>query len=94
MGATAERTVRLPADLHARPAGKISKAAAAFAAAVRLASNGREVDARSVLLVMSLGATKDTEVTVRATGDDADRAVETLSEMLASVTPIEPGTSG
>jgi len=31
---------------------------------------------------MGLGATKGTEVTVRAEGDDADAAVRTLAEML------------
>jgi phosphotransferase system HPr (HPr) family protein len=71
MSRSSERTIVLPDDLHARPAGQFSKTAAGFAAKVTVAAGDREVDARSVLMVMGLGATKGTEVTVRAEGDDA-----------------------
>jgi phosphocarrier protein HPr len=94
MSPSSERTVRLPADLHARPAGQISLAAARFASRVALQCAGKEIDARSVLLVMSLGATKDTEVTVRAEGEDADQAVATVAGMLESLTPIDAVASG
>jgi phosphotransferase system HPr (HPr) family protein len=94
MSPSSERTVRLPADLHARPAGQLSRTAAGFKAKVTLAAGEREIDARSVLLVMGLGATKDTEVTVRAEGEDAAEAVEALSSMLAAVTPVDTAASG
>ena len=94
MSQSSERTVRLPADLHARPAGQLSRTAAGFKSKVTLATGDREIDARSVLLVMGLGATKDTEVTVRAEGDDAAEAVDMLSGMLAAVTPIDATASG
>ena len=88
-----EATVRLPADLHARPAGQLARAAAGFAATVTVRVGGREVDARSVLLVMSLGATAGTEVTVRASGAEAEAAVRALAAILASGTPIERSPS-
>jgi phosphotransferase system HPr (HPr) family protein len=98
MSPSSERTVRLPADLHARPAGQISLAAARFASKVAIEWAGRAIDARSVLLVMSLGATKDSEVTVRAEGQDASQAVDTLAGMLEALTPMEaapgPASSG
>jgi phosphotransferase system HPr (HPr) family protein len=89
MSRSSERTVRLPADLHARPAGLLSRTAAGFEAKVTLATPTKEVDARSVLGVMALGAREGTEVTVRATGGDAESAVERLSAMLEVITPIE-----
>jgi phosphocarrier protein HPr len=89
MSPSSERTVRLPADLHARPAGQLSRAAAGFGSAVTLVAGGKEVNARSVLLVMSLGATKGTDITVRAEGHDAEVAVQALAEMLAAVTPVD-----
>ncbi|MDP9341002.1 MAG: HPr family phosphocarrier protein [Actinomycetota bacterium] len=90
MSPSSERTVLLPADLHARPAGQLSRVAAGFGSRpITLIAGGKEVDARSVLLVMQLGATKGTEVTVRAVGDDAEQAVETLAGMLAAVTPVD-----
>jgi phosphotransferase system HPr (HPr) family protein len=94
MSRSSERTVRLPADLHARPAGQLSRAAAGFASKVTLLVGEREIDARSVLLVMSLGATKDTDLVVRAQGEDAEEAVETLSGMLAAITPVDAAASG
>jgi phosphotransferase system HPr (HPr) family protein len=94
MSPSSERTVRLPADLHARPAGLLSRTAAGFRSKVTLAVGEREIDARSVLLVMQLGATKDTEVTVRAEGEDAEQAVDTLSDMLAAVAPENATASG
>jgi phosphocarrier protein HPr len=81
----AVRSVVLPVDLHARPAGRFSQEAARHAAQVTVAAGEKEVDARSVLLVMALGATAGTEVTIRATGDDADQAADALAELLANV---------
>jgi phosphocarrier protein HPr len=89
MSPSSERTVRLPADLHARPAGLLSRTAAGFESKVTFATPAKEVDARSVLMVMALGATEGTEVTVRATGPDAEDAVERLAAMLEVITPIE-----
>jgi phosphocarrier protein HPr len=80
----AKRTVRLPVDLHARPAGKFTQQAARFRSTVTVAVGEREVDARSVLLVMGLGATAGSDVTIRAVGDDAADAVEELGELLLS----------
>lgn len=89
MSPSSERTVRLEADLHARPAGRFSRTAAGFGSSVRLRLGDREVDARSVLLVMGLGATAGADVTITATGDDADNAVEALAGILEEAAPIE-----
>lgn len=94
MSRSSERTVRLSADLHARPAGQFSRAAAGFASTVAVEAGERSVDARSVLLVMSLGATKGAEVTVRAEGDDAEQAVEALVGILTAARPIETSDIG
>lgn len=80
---SAELVVTLPADLHARPAGRLARAAAGFRSTVTIGAGDRSVDARSVLLVMALGATIGTDVTIRAEGEDADDAVAALGEILA-----------
>jgi phosphocarrier protein HPr len=89
MSPSSERTVRLPADLHARPAGLLSRTAAGFASKVTFVAADREVDARSVLMVMGLGARAGTELTVRASGTDAGQAVERLAAMLEIISPME-----
>ena len=85
-GATAEGTITLAGDLHARPAGALSVAAAKFASSIRLAAGGREADAKSVLAVMQLGAAAGTPVTVSASGPDASDAVAAIIAALAAAT--------
>ena len=79
-----EITIVLPANLHARPAGRLARAAAGFTSAVQLEHAGRTVNPTGVLAVMSLGATAGTTVTVRAEGPDADQAVTALADILAN----------
>jgi phosphotransferase system HPr (HPr) family protein len=78
-----ERSVVLPVDLHARPAGKLTRAAAGFAAVTTLVAGERSASARSVLAVMALGATAGTTVSVRAVGADAGAAADALAAVLA-----------
>jgi phosphocarrier protein HPr len=83
MPPSSSAVVQLPADLHARPAGVFCKAAAAFESVITISFGDKAVDARSVLMVMSLGATKGSAVTVSALGTDADGAVQQLARILA-----------
>ncbi|GGV33725.1 hypothetical protein GCM10010495_58240 [Kitasatospora herbaricolor] len=80
--ATAEATVRLPVDLHARPAGALARAAAGFRSGIRVEHAGRSVSPTGILAVMGLGATRGTDVTVRAEGEDAAAAVAALARVL------------
>lgn len=79
--ATAERTVALPAgvDLHARPAAQFVRTAMGFSARVVVGVGEREADAKSLLSVLALGAKGGTPLRLRADGDDAPGAVETLA---------------
>lgn len=78
----AEAAVVLPANLHARPAGRLAKAAAGFTSAVQLEYAGRTVNPTGVLAVMGLGAVAGATVTVRADGPDAEAAVGVLADIL------------
>ncbi|WP_326651862.1 MULTISPECIES: HPr family phosphocarrier protein [unclassified Streptomyces] len=79
-----EIAVVLPANLHARPAGQLARAAAEYTSAIQLEHGGRTVNPTGVLAVMGLGATAGSTVTVRAEGPDADQAVTALAEILAT----------
>ena len=85
MSQSCELTVRLPADLHARPAGQMVQAVANFDASIVVAFGPREADARSVLAVMGLGATADGDVTLRASGPDAEQAVAAVALLLGAL---------
>jgi phosphotransferase system HPr (HPr) family protein len=78
-----ESTVTLPANLHARPAGKLAQAAGRFASTIRIRHGSKSVNPVGVLAVMSLGATAGSTITVTADGPDAEQAVRTLTEVLS-----------
>ena len=79
-GGAIERTVVLVNrdGLHARPAADFVKLAGSFDA--RIDVNG--VDAQSLLAIMSLGLVRGADARIRATGPDARRAVDELSELI------------
>jgi len=86
MPESSEATITLTGDLHARPAGALSVAAAKFGSAVELTVGANQANAKSVLAVMQLGASRGQQVTVRAVGPDASDAVAALIAILAETT--------
>lgn len=72
-------------DLHARPAADFVRTAMGFGAAIQVAANGREADAKSLLTVLALGAKGGTELRLTATGDDGDVALEALRDRVATL---------
>jgi phosphotransferase system HPr (HPr) family protein len=64
--------------LHARPASAFVRRAREFTSDITVSSGNREVNAKSILGLLSLGISKGQTVIVRATGIDADRALAAL----------------
>ena len=83
---TAQAEVVLPpdVDLHARPAATFVRAAMGFSARVWIGVGGREVDAKSLLSILALGAKRGTPLRLRAEGEDADSAVQALVATVAA----------
>ena len=75
-------TITDPQGIHARPAGEFVKAAAGFPCAVTIAKDGKEVDAKRILGVMSLGVKQGMEITVKTDGDQEEEAAAALEEFL------------
>lgn len=81
----AERTVTIASasGLHARPAGIFAQAAGEQPATVTIEkAGGNAVQASSMLMLMTLGAGKGDEVTLRAEGEGADESVAALAALL------------
>ncbi len=74
------RTVRIRNrhGLHARPAASFVKMAATFDAAVWVAKEDLEVNGKSIMGMMMLAAEHGTDITIRASGPDAEAAVSQL----------------
>ncbi len=70
--------------LHLRVARDFAEMARKFSSKVRVVCETRDVDGKSVLEMLTLGAVPGSKVRLRADGDDAEEAVQRLSEYLAS----------
>lgn len=86
MSRSSEMSVVLPAALHARPAGAVVRAVAAFSAEVEVRHGERSASARSALRLMSLGAPAGAVVLVHGVGEDAEAAVAAVAAALAAAT--------
>ncbi len=88
----AEASVELTVDhehgLHLRPAAEFVRLASRFKSDVRVANLTRGLDrqanARSLLEVTTLGVDRGHRIRLTATGEDAEAAVEALSELIRS----------
>ncbi|MDY6815824.1 MAG: HPr family phosphocarrier protein [Pseudomonadota bacterium] len=68
--------------LHARATAKLVATASGFDSQVRIARNGREVDAKNIMHVMMLAASQGTEVELIAEGPDEEEAIEALVALI------------
>ena len=75
-------TLRNATGLHARPAKVFAKAASASAAEVTVSKDGRDVNAKSVLSVLTLDCHQGDQIVIRTEGEGAE---ETLAELVRLV---------
>jgi phosphocarrier protein HPr len=68
--------------LHARPAAEFVKRAHGFRADVWVRKDELEVNGKSIMGMMMLAAECGAEIVIRATGPDADQAVDTLCKLV------------
>ncbi|MBS0297298.1 MAG: HPr family phosphocarrier protein [Proteobacteria bacterium] len=82
---SASRTVEICNErgLHARASAKFVKLASSFDAEIRVARDGQEVDARSIMGLLMLAASPGCTIDITAEGPEADAAVEALAELVA-----------
>ena len=74
-------TIHNPSGLHARPASEFATAAAKFKSRVQIqrAEDGaRAVNAKSIVMILSLALVTGTTVTISANGEDETEAVNAL----------------
>ena len=81
-----EREVKIVNKLgiHARPAAEIVKTAGKFKASITIVRDDLEVNAKSIMGVMKLAAEFGSTIVLRATGDDADAALDALATCIAN----------
>ncbi|SMP40074.1 phosphocarrier protein [Neorhodopirellula lusitana] len=70
-----------PQGLHARPADLLVRCADGFESEIHLQKGSERVDCRSILSLLTLGATAGTELTLTARGADASVALAAVIEL-------------
>jgi len=76
--------IRNSNGLHARPATKFSEFANKYNSDIRVEAKSKEVDGKSVIELLTLGAENGTEIIIRAIGPDSAEALDALEELVKS----------
>ena len=74
--------------LHARPAAIFVQIANKFDSDISVIKDGEEINGKSIMGILMLAAERGTELTLVIDGDDAEKALVELSEIL--LTEEEP----
>lgn len=81
-GHEVEVRIRNRLGMHARPAAQFVRRAARFASEVYVSRDGIEINGKSIMGVMMLAAEQGASIRIRAEGEDAERAVRELAELV------------
>ncbi len=73
-------TVQDPVGIHARPAGLLVQEAKSYDSVIKLTKNGKTVEAKKLMAVMSLGVKQGETVTVSIEGGDEDAVAAKMEE--------------
>ena len=76
-----EVTIVNPLGLHARAAARFVRLASQFTATVRVARGPRELDGKSILGLLLLGAARGSTIAIRTDGADAEAAADALAAL-------------
>lgn len=80
----AEKTFKVidNSGIHARPATVLVQAASKFDSDVNLEFNGKSVNLKSIMGVMSLGIPKGADIKIVASGADENEAIAALTDTM------------
>jgi len=68
--------------LHARAAVKFVNLANRFSSSVKIEKDGNEIDGKSILGILTLAAVQGSQITLKVSGDDEERALEALVALI------------
>jgi len=79
-----ELTVKNKQGLHARPAALFVQIANKFVSRITVKRDSEEVDGKSIMGILMLGAEKDSQIVIEAEGTDADLALVELEKIVTN----------
>ncbi len=68
--------------LHARASTKLTQTASQYASEIWVERNGRRVNAKSIMGVMMLAASKGSKITLETNGPDESPAMQALLDLI------------
>ena len=68
--------------MHERPSAVFVQTASKFKSKIQVKAKGKTVDAKSILMIMSMGLVCGTEITIVAEGEDAQEAIKALEYLI------------
>jgi phosphocarrier protein len=74
-------TIRNRAGMHARPAALLVKTASSFASQISIEKDSERVNGKSIMGVITLGATFNTPLKITAEGPDEAEAVDAIQKL-------------
>lgn len=77
-------TVINKTGIHARPASAFVQTAGKFKSDITIEKGGTCVSAKSLIRILGLSISKDTEITIHASGEDENEALEALINLVKS----------
>ncbi|MDY0231344.1 MAG: HPr family phosphocarrier protein [Candidatus Saccharicenans sp.] len=75
-------TIKNRLGLHARAAAKFVNLANRYCSSVKIIKDGNEVDGKSILGILTLAASKGTQIRLVVSGRDENQAMEALYELV------------
>lgn len=77
-----EIIIKHKTGLHARPASNFVQAAHKFKSDVKIVKDGVEINGKSIMGLLTLGASFNTKLLLIVNGEDEEKAINTLSKIL------------
>jgi phosphocarrier protein HPr len=74
----AEVVIMNEQGLHARPASIVARKASKFTSHITIVKDGKEFNAKSIINILSMAASKGDKLKIVASGDDEVKAIEDL----------------
>lgn len=70
--------------LHLRPAEQLARLAGQYASQIGLIYESQRVDAKSIMEMLTLGASEGSSIVIEARGSDAREAVDAILKLIES----------
>lgn len=75
-------TLNTEEGIHARPASLLVKEASKYGCEIMILKNGNLFNAKSIMNILSMGASKGDELTITADGENEEAAAEAIKALI------------